>query len=185
MGRAINIAIYKPKAGDRIVVDTNILVNVLWPVYSGNSFKYQTIWEKLINSDNVELLLSSIQISEFINRCIRLQFELYKDSHSTADKFGFKSDYRGTEDYCQTMSAILEIVKGDILPRFTCINDKFDEINKDELLSLGFSYDFNDGMLAQLAKREKAYMLTDDKDFLNFAQSLNIITGNPLLLKAK
>ncbi len=182
MGRAQNIADYKPKLGDRIVVDTNILISQLWPVNGGNSNKYQKIWENITISKDVALILSSIQISEFVNRCIRMQFEIYKHEHPSESEFKFKAHYRETSDYKQSITAILEIVKSDILPQFICVDDKFDMMDKNKLFSEGFSYDFNDAMLAEIAKREKAYLLTDDGDFVNFIHDLEIITGNSVLL---
>lgn len=174
-----DIHMYKPEDSHKIIIDTNILIKEFWPLAAATDNKYTAVWEKIRDS-KATLLLTSTQISEFINRCLRIQFEIYQKAQGVT--LSYKRDYRETTDYKETMAAVLEIIKADILPRFTCISDRFDELNQKNLFSEGYSYDFNDAILAEIAKKEKAFILTDDGDFSNFAKKLNIITGNPLLL---
>lgn len=141
---------------------------------------YEVFYAKLV-SEGAQLLLTSIQISEFINRCIRLNYELEKKSSHDNEEFDFKRDYRNTEDYRNNMQAILEIVENDILPHFTVIDDHFSEIPSKKLYLYGFSYDFNDAFLVQVAEIEKAEIITHDIDFCNYNTKVNILTANPKL----
>lgn len=177
----IPIEKYELKEDSYILLDTNILLHLFYPTLSQNKdmVDYESLWGK-ISSKKTSLLLPAIQISEFINRCIRFQYMLYK-----ADKepdYDYKKDYRNTEDYRENMKSILNIVTGDILPLFTIICDNFDTIPPDKLYIYGFSYDFNDALLVGIAEKYKADIITHDADFANFCTKINFISGNKKLL---
>lgn len=174
----IQAAQYSPKESDTLVMDTNILIKILYPVnYNGNLKIYEEIYAKAIQN-NVQMLISSIQISEFINTCIRLQFNLYRNGQD----MDFKREYRNTDDYRNNMNAILEIVEHDILSNFVLIDDSFTSMSQKDLFVYGFSYDFNDAFLAELARINNALLITDDLDFANYGSKINIITDNKKLL---
>lgn len=99
------------------------------------------------------MIIPAIQLSEFINRCIRLQFELYKNEHASENIVDFKKDYRSTNDYKASMESILDIVKNDILKTFKPIDDYFSSMKPDSFLLYGFSYDFNDALLVEIANK--------------------------------
>ena len=96
---------------------TNILLNLFYPLdFESTSNKYEMLFENLIKKKS-HLLISSIQISEFINRCIRIQFKLYQNATKDTT-LEFKRDYRSTNDYRKKMNAILDIIKTDISDNF-------------------------------------------------------------------
>lgn len=171
---------YAPKANDVFLFDTNILIYLFYPVR--NTFSTETYWslyKKALKSKST-LILPAIQLSEFVNRCIRFQFNLYKNDQDK-DNFDFKQDYRGTEDYRESMNSILDIVKNDILPNFTPIDDNFCSMEPDEILKYGFSYDFNDALLVQIANHNRAFIVTHDYDFGNYKTAQPLITNHRLL----
>lgn len=169
---------YSPQKDDVLIMDTNILIKILYPVNYKSNFKaYEDIYTKALQN-NSKMLISSIQISEFINTCIRLQFNLYR----AGKEMDFKQEYRNTEDYRQNMDAILEIVQHDILNNFSLVNDDFSSMEQKNLFLYGFSYDFNDAFLAELARLNNALLITDDADFANYSKKINIITANKKLL---
>lgn len=81
------------------------------------------------------------------------------------------------------MEAILDIVRNDILTFFTIINDNFEAIKQDKIFIYGFSYDFNDALLVQIAENENAAIVTHDSDFANYKTKVDIVTANKTLLK--
>lgn len=90
----IQAELYSPKKNDTLIMDTNILIKILYPInYTNNFHVYEDIYSKAIQN-NVKLIISSIQISEFINTCIRLQFNLYRNGQ----EMNFKQEYRNTDD---------------------------------------------------------------------------------------
>lgn len=161
-------------------MDTNILIKIFYPALGArNSAPYITFYQEILKSDS-ELLLSSIQLSEFVNRCIRFQFNLYKEDHPEVKDF--KADYRDTKDYIDSMDAILEIIEQDIFSHFVRINDDFGTLDTKNLLMHGFSYDFNDAVIAEISRNQKAFLVTDDRDYVNYLHKLNIVTNNSALL---
>ena len=79
------------------------------------------------------------------------------------------------------MDAILENV-ADMFERFKRIDDKFDETNSQNLLLKGFAYDFNDALIAELCRKYKAYLVTDDKDYINYLKGIDLVTANRKIL---
>ena len=83
------------------------------------------------------------------------------------------------------MDAILQIVREDILLKFERINDNFDNMDLDNLFMNSFSYDFNDAFIAELSRKYKTILVTDDKDYINFLNKLDIVTNNKAILMFK
>lgn len=109
---------FTPKPTDNILLDTNILIDLFFPLdyETTSSKKYETLFGNLLARKS-RLLISSIQVSAFINRCIRIQYKLYQNKINSLS-FEFKKDYRSTDDYREKMGAILDIVKSDIMIHF-------------------------------------------------------------------
>lgn len=171
---------YTPKKEDLFILDTNVLIKIFYPTLGArNSTPYIQFYQK-IRKVGAKLLISSIQLSEFVNRCIRFQFDLYKGSNPGIQNF--KDDYRNTEDYKNCMNAIIEIIENDIFPFFSKINDDFNVLNQDKLLMHSFSYDFNDAVIAEISRHQKSFLVTDDGDYANYLDDLKIITNNRILL---
>ncbi len=175
-----NIQDFKPTKQHKFIIDTNVLIKLLYPAMSSkNTIPYENLYQSIIKS-KAEIIISSIQISEFVNRCIRFQFNLWaEDNISSLD---FKSDFRETCDYRESMQAILEIIKTDILSVSSCIDDGFSEMNPETIYQFGFSYDFNDSLIAEIARLNDAILVTDDKDFANYSKDIKIVTANKGLL---
>lgn len=164
---------------DKYILDTNVLIKLFYPPMNDHNVKpYIEIYQKIIDN-RADIYISSIQISEFVNRCIRFQFKLYQEDHPEITDF--KAGYRDTEDYRNSMDAILENV-ADMFERFKRIDDKFDETNSQNLLLKGFAYDFNDALIAELCRKYKAYLVTDDKDYINYLKGIDLVTANRKIL---
>ncbi|NLO08872.1 MAG: PIN domain-containing protein [Clostridiales bacterium] len=180
----ISLESYKPRISDSLLIDTNILIRLFYPVdFKGTIEKYEILYEKIREAKS-NLLLTSIQVSEFVNRCIRIQYHLFKEN-IPGENIDFKNDYRCTDDYYDKMNAILDIIKYDIIPNFTFINDEFNMLPSEKLFIYGFSYDFNDAILVEIARRHNAILVTNDRDFANYDTDVKIVTDNSFLLKCK
>lgn len=178
--RIRHLSEHTPQKCDFFLLDTNILIKLFFPVGFDNRNKpYEDYYKKLLSS-KCTLVLTSVQVSKFINRCIRIQHNLYITEHP--DACDFKKDYRITENYAISMKAILEILKSNILTRFTIMNDDFSSIDLNQIINYNFSFDFNDAFLASFAKLHNYMILTDDKDFSSYTSGPDIITNNKALL---
>lgn len=161
------------------LLDTNVLIKVFYPAMVDTKSKaYVDFYQKLIQKKKT-IYITGIQVSEFVNRCIRFQFDLYRNDHPQIQDF--KRDYRDTDDYQDSMDAIMEIVS-DILTQFVQLSDNFQKIPKDALLKKVYSYDFNDAMIAMMCKNSASVLVTDDKDYINFVSDISMVTNNPQLL---
>lgn len=69
-----------------------------------------------------------------------------------------------------------------VLINFFFINDGFDSINSEHIFLYGFSYDFNDALLAEIVRANNAILVTNDADFANYPADFQIITSNRFLL---
>ena len=176
----MDITSFKPKGEDVFIFDTNVLIKIFYPVMgAANSTHYINLYN-LIHKAKSKVYISGIQISEFVNRCIRFQFSIFSKEHPEIKDF--KKDYRETEDYRENMDAVLEIVRGDMLSGFERINDNFDVMDLDKLFMKSFSYDFNDAFIAELSRKYNTILVTDDMDYINFLEELDIVTNNRALL---
>lgn len=173
---------FVPHKSDVIMFDSNILIKLLYPVMDNTSYSaaYGNLYAKILEV-GATLIISSIQISEFVNTCIRFQFELYKKAQNDP-RLKFKADYRDTKDYDASMRAILDIIKNDIIPNFSFVDDGFKNMQKDNIFCYGFSYDFNDSILLEIAKQNNSILVTDDRDFGNYISDVKIVTSNKALL---
>lgn len=179
----INISSFTPQKDQTFILDTNILIKLFYPIIPSSPIKeYEDLYSKIL-SVNSTLLISAIQISEFVNRCIRFQFELWKEKQDK--NVDFKKIYRETSDYRQSMNAILDIINLDITSNSLYINDNFNQMDPKSLYCYGFSYDFNDSFLAEISRLNKAILVTDDRDFANYSSKIDIVTGNKTLLLFK
>ena len=170
-----------PHSDDIFLLDTNVLLTLFYPFMIKNTMSpYQIFYSKALKN-KASFILPAIQVSEFINRCIRFSYDLYRGDNSTKD-FEFKRDYRNTDDYREKMQSILDIMKNDILPVFTVVDDHFSEISQEKIYLYGFSYDFNDALLVQIAEKQKSSIITNDADFANYPTKVNLISANPKLL---
>lgn len=178
----IHLSDFVPQKTDIITFDSNILIKLLYPTMSEKApiAAYEDLYAKILQAGS-SLIISSVQISEFVNRCIRFQFALFKDSENNP-ALDFKRDYRSTEDYSNSMKAILDIIQTDIIPNYTFVDDKFSNMQNDKIFRYGFSYDFNDSVLLEIAKQYKSILVTDDADFGNYGSNITIVTNNRKLL---
>ncbi len=179
----ISLNTFVPSKNCKVLLDTNILIHIFYPTMSNSYMRdYEKLYTQLLSKKS-QLLLPAIQVSEFINRCIRFQFGIYRENHPEHKNFDFKKDYRDTQDYKNCMEVILDIVRNDILSSFTIINDNFNSMKQEKIFIYGFSYDFNDALLVQIAENENATIVTHDSDFANYTTRVDIVTSNNVLLK--
>lgn len=178
-----SLSSYEPTPQDIFLLDTNLLIHLFYPTMRKSYMKsYETFFAKALTRHS-KLILPAIQLSEFINRCIRFQFGLYRENlPQNMRDIDFKKDYRSTQDYHDSMTGILDIVKNDILKTFHPVDDHFSDIDTSLVLLYGFSYDFNDALLVQIADYYKAAIVTHDSDFANYTTKQPVITNNQTLL---
>ena len=169
-------------AGDRIVFDANILVSLFsgleWPG-SPIVTNYSAAL-KQIRTAGATILLDVLVLSEFVNVCARKEYEL---AHPPGpNRLSFKK-YRESGDFAPVAQAISRAA--DQIASFAvAVDHAFSKWPLQDLLkeySTG-QHDVNDQCLVELCRQEKAFLLTNDKDFTR--GGIALLTTNPKLLAA-
>jgi predicted nucleic acid-binding protein len=128
-----------------------------------------------IQSLKCGLIINSMVLSEFANRYLRMDFELWKKETKNYSS-DFKRDFIGSKRYKETVGEIEIIIKriDSICDKST---DNFNAININNVL-LHFKYiDFNDSYYLELADIVRCKIVTDDKDFVTYTNhNIDIIT---------
>jgi predicted nucleic acid-binding protein len=163
---------------EKLLLDTNI-----WLFAFGDSkFKY--------NNDNISIYLNSLNkmtnskiyicgpiISEFINKCIDVQWKRWqkeKNPHPN-DRKAFRKDpdfERTAKEIAQDTEEILNMVK--------CYCDStFDDAKARAFLNefTARELDFNDILIKELCESNDLILVTDDGDFKNCG-NITILTAN-------
>ena len=184
MNKILDITTYQPKADDKFLLDANIWLYLYCPLgnYRQTAIQdYDGFLKKAIGI-KASIWISSLVLSEVINRWLRLDFGIYRKLHKKKN-MDFKGDYRPTvkcKGLSQNIAAIIETKLFQIAGR---INDNFSGIDSSDILNNLADNDFNDLYYSKLANTNKLVIVTDDADFGSIPLPVTILTGNPKLLR--
>ena len=160
-------SLYNISKNEKVFIDTNILIYLFSPDFVSSNEKYIEQYSKILEillQNNAQLYISSVVVSEFINRILRIDYEKNKDFYPD-----FKQDYRKSQKYKETLNLILKELK-KILKISHKINDTFGDF---DLLSWyqrdnNQNLDFNDLQIAFIIEKNHLKLLSNDSDFENF-----------------
>ena len=172
-----DITKYTPKSSDVFFFDNNVWMYLFCPLgnYNKTKQKYYSSFLQSISTSRSTIFISSMVLSEFSNRNLRMDFDLWKDEtgkHSAE----FKKDYAGTSRYKEMVEEI-KISINTIMKFCVKTSDNFNAIAIENVL-VHLSYiDFNDSYYIELAKLDKWKIVTDDKDFSKYTNhNIEIVT---------
>jgi predicted nucleic acid-binding protein len=149
----------------KILIDTNIWLFLFAPSFipskkdQNKINQYDKIFNSLMKEKN-NLLFNSLIISEFINICLRMDF----NSRTKFQGKNFKKDYRNTTEYKEALKLTLSQVK-KIYKIAQPINDNFEQY---KIIEFRENLDFNDSIILFQCLQNNLFLLTDDKDFKNY-----------------
>lgn len=156
----INFTSVYIEESDNVFIDTNILIFLFSPSFvNSREFqveKYSSIMSLLIQK-KCKLFINELVVSEFINRCMRIDFE--RNFNKNNDK-NFKRDYRKSQEYKDTLKIVINELN-KFLKFSKQINDDF--INFE--ISENIEADFNDLIIADTVKKNNLKLLSDDGDY--------------------
>ena len=120
---------------------------------------------------------SSLILSEYINRSLRLHFDQLIVAEGRIKSFtDFKKVYRCTKDYYSSLKTTISEVD-DILQISERRPDDFNSIRIGDILNnMTTESDFNDSYYVELCHRNNLILVTDDKDLINTQKNINIVT---------
>ena len=178
MAKVCKIDSYEVKTGASFFFDNNVWMFLFAPIanaHKGKQKKYASLF-RTIQAMGGTIFISSLVLSEYVNRCLRLAFNQWKEDTRQSYGVEYKKDYRKTEDY----RLALEDVKGQVMAILKCserMPDDFNAINIEALLNTMSDGDYNDSYYAQLCKMKGLKIVTDDHDMFQLPNEVEIITA--------
>jgi len=182
MNNVMDVETYVPQDGDKYFFDANIWLYFYCPIgdYNKNTiYKYADFLKKAINSKTA-IYISSLVISEIVNRWLRLDFRRVKRKDVSIRDF--KQNYRGSLYYHSTVKDIKAVFNTQLLKISTPLDDRATEISLPDVLSGLDKIDFNDCYYHHLAKLDNLLIVTNDADFAELDTGVSILTANQKLL---
>ena len=175
----IDIKSYAPKSSDIYFFDNNIWMYLFCPLgnYKQNRQKIYSSFLQDINTTKGTIFINSLILSEFTNRYLRIDFDLWKKETGNhgAD---YKKDYVGISRYIETVEEI-KIQINQIIKLCEKSSDNFNAIDLSNVLTHLENIDFNDSYYIEFAQLGNMKLVTDDKDFINYTNhNLTVITCN-------
>jgi predicted nucleic acid-binding protein len=176
-------ALARPYTGaDRIVFDANILVSLfsgLEPPGSVIVANYSAAL-KQIRTAGATILLDVLVLSEFVNVCARKEFDLAFPAGVARPTF---KKFRDSPDFVPIAQAISRAAD-QIASLAIAVDHAFSKWPLKDLLNdyATGQHDVNDQCLVQLCRQEKAFLLTNDRDFVR--GGIALLTTNPTLLRS-
>lgn len=157
--------------------DTNVWLYIYGPM-AGSEKKKQGLYAGLLREivdRGAGLFITSMVLSEYINRVLRIEFEHWKNTTSNFDA-DYKRDYRQTIDYEESLADVKAQVK-DILSNVPQKRpDDFNHIDVESVVnSMSNSADFNDVYLVRCCEEGKMCFVSDDNDIISIDSTIRVI----------
>ena len=169
---------YEVSPSDSFFFDTNIWFFIYGPMAGTQSIKqkaYSSLLSEIL-SRSATIFISSLVVSEFINRVLRLNFETWKKANGFVD-IDFKKVFRGTAEYNSALVDAKDSIS-EILKIAVHCPDDFNSVNIDALVGrIDNSIDFNDVYYIHLCEKMSAKLVSDDSDFWGVNSKVQLITA--------
>lgn len=166
---------YSVKSGDVFFFDTNVWMCIFGPLAGTRKAKQKAYSNllKAIQTARASIFVSSLILAEYVNACLQISFKMWKRLPENVMASDFKRDYRGTEDYKETLKDLKGQVR-DILHLAEKTPDNFNAVDVLEFFNM-IDIDFNDAYYIELCNKHsnKMILVTDDKDLLK-SSSVNV-----------
>ena len=164
------------RPGSTYMFDTNVWLYIFGPVAGAGTYR-QRMYSRLLSdimSRKAGLFITSLVVSEYINRVLRIGFDNWKETTGNP-RADFKRDYRNTEDYSEVLSdAKLQI--REILNLCNRYPDNFNAIDIESVLNMmGQSADYNDAYLVHCCKNRNIKLVSSDRDLQKIADAIELI----------
>ena len=168
---------FKFVSNQNFLFDSNIWIFLFAPlanVHKEKQNKYSRLIRN-IQSNRGTIYITSLIISEYVNRVLRLEFALWKANCNIRNP-EFKKDYRPTSAYDEALKNVKSQVQ-DILKLTVKYPDNFQNCPVDSLLNqMNKDCDYNDLYIVHSCDVTNSILVSDDKD-------MNKITSNVFLMR--
>ncbi len=181
MSNIVDITSHTPRSGENYFFDCNVWLFNFCPI--GNySKKQQDIYSAFLShvkSNRANIFINSLVLSEFANRYLRLDFDLWsKSTDCTEPAPEYKRNYVSTKRYKDIVILVEKAIR-DILKLTEKTSDDFHRMseNLDGVYNHFQHIDFNDSYYYEFCKKNDFMLVSDDKDFAKIGDnSVKILT---------
>lgn len=168
---------YEVGSNEEFFFDTNVWMFIFAPI-AGSQPKKQKVYSAFFSeiiSRGATIWINSQVVAEYINRCLHMEFDQWKDRTGNLDA-KFKKDFRATPEYQTALNDAKTNISA-ILQKSEKHPDDFNSIKIDSIIaSMGTSCDYGDAIIVDLCRRKNFKLVTDDSDMTNSSYSFTVIT---------
>lgn len=178
MAKVTKIKDYKVTSGDVFFFDNNVWM-FLFASIAGVGGAKQKAYSSLladIQAARATIFISSLIISEYMNRCLRLRHKQWEERTGKINT-DYKKEYKLTSDFKDAVETVKAEIR-DIMKLCLKTSDNFNVIEVDEVFKKVGDCDFNDAYYVEMCKLGKYKLVTDDSDLINVPDKIDVITYN-------
>jgi hypothetical protein len=161
---------------DKLFFDANIWIFIFGPNAEPDNNSVKTYSNALNRARKAgsRIEIDLVVLSEFVNRCLRLDYNQLRDYKIIRDDF---KTYRKTPEYAASVAVVANNAR-KILSLCQLIESDFTHCDHNAILTrLGAAQsDLNDEFIVSLCQRRGLMLVTDDGDYLD--SELTILTRN-------
>lgn len=175
MTRVFNTNHYKPKKTDEFLFDTNVWIYIIVPGLSYDQRleqSYSDFFAKIRNS-NAKILTSFLIISEFVNKFLRHEFNLYNQKNETNISY---REFKSKAEYEKSYKYIIGLVNNVIIKNSELVDIPNEIIDLDaEVYNYNKNCDLNDNYIVELAKYYECYLVSSDKYMASVTADIDVL----------
>ena len=175
--KVYDIVRYIPLNEDRFFFDNSVWMYLYCPL-GKYEYRRQAIYSRFFNSvlkNKSRLHISSLVLSEFINRWLKFEFNQWKRDNNLYQA-DYKHDFVGSARHNKAIRIITNRIE-EILKLCNRSSDNFNGLDIERLLTHFQNIDFNDSYYIELSSLENFKIVADDKDFIKYkGHDVEVIT---------
>lgn len=160
--------------GDILFFDTNVWINLFTPAKE-EDWRTEILRRKAADcykqalEKNAKIYTSSIVVSEFVNRYLKIMYAAEKSANPMlyTGVNAYKEVFRKSKKYKEYLDEVLEIVSLNILDVAERTDDAFSSFDIDDYASRSGkeNLDFNDYCIEHICRKRNYKLVTADMDY--------------------
>lgn len=176
--KTIDLKKFNVGPSDKFLFDTNIWIYLYAPIAGTDAAlqsKYAQLLKEII-SRGATVFITSVIVSEYVNRSLRIAFNNWKRANGLFNA-DFKRDYRCTKEYESDLNAVKIEVKAILASNSVSQKpDNFHNINIDDIFNrMSENCDYNDAYIIKTCEQDNIILVSNDKDFQNLNSPVKLI----------
>jgi rRNA-processing protein FCF1 len=174
MSKTFLIKDFEPKSNQSFLIDNNILMYLYSPIASYNERMQNSIGRFFDRCAalNVNLNITSHIISEFFHVNLNMYFDLWCRTNASNVSYNLKKDYKPTQDYKESVSAINASINS-FLKLLTRFPDDFHNIQIENIYENCYKCEFTDSYLLELSRKKNWIIVSNDRDLIDHPNRVN------------